>query len=133
MLIDAFSSDSIPTHLLTVEAVRDYLRTVSNKGVLVFHISNRHIDLAPILSRAAAELKVSTFVKRKRYSEREVAQFKTANDAVILLRDPQLAKMAIARGWKPLPVDLNEALWTDDYVNLLGALGRKWAKTFNLP
>ncbi len=133
LLIDAFSSDSIPTHLLTVEAVRDYLRTVSNKGVLVFHISNRHLDLAPILSRAAAELKVSAFVKRKRYSEREVAQFKTANDAVILLRDPQLAKMAIARGWKPLPVDLNEALWTDDYVNLLGALGRKWAKTLNLP
>ena len=56
LFLDAFSSGSIPVHLLTLEALEDYLRVLDEGGVLVVHISNRHLDLEPLLGLAATEL-----------------------------------------------------------------------------
>ncbi len=58
ILIDAFTGDGIPTHLLTREAIEIYLRHLSQGGVMVFHISNRYYDLRPVLKAIAAELKL---------------------------------------------------------------------------
>jgi hypothetical protein len=54
LLLDAFSSDAIPVHLLTVEAFRGYLRTLGPRGVLAVHVSNRYLDLTPLLARLGA-------------------------------------------------------------------------------
>ena len=55
LVLDAFSSDAIPIHLLTTEALRTYETRLSENGVLAFHISNRHIKLAPAIARLARE------------------------------------------------------------------------------
>ncbi len=56
IFMDAFSSDSIPIHLLTIEAIQEYMKRLNNDGCLLFHISNRHLDLLPILTMAAKKL-----------------------------------------------------------------------------
>ena len=63
LVLDAFSSDAIPTHLLTVEALRLYLTKLVNDGILAIHISNRYLDLGPILGRAAKELGVNALIR----------------------------------------------------------------------
>ena len=55
LVLDAFSSDSPPVHLLTAEAVADEVRTVKPDGLIAFHISNRYYDLAPAVAAAAAQ------------------------------------------------------------------------------
>src|SRR5262249_30439280 len=56
IIIDAFSSDAIPVHLLTREALQIYLRKLSSHGLLMFHITNRFVDLTPVLANLAREL-----------------------------------------------------------------------------
>ena len=56
LLMDAFSSGAVPTHLLTVEALRLYLDKLSDRGVLVMHVSNRHLDLIPVVLAAAQQI-----------------------------------------------------------------------------
>ena len=60
LVLDAFSSDSIPIHLLTVEAITDELRTVAPDGVIAFHISNRYYDLSPAIAAALDRLGLVT-------------------------------------------------------------------------
>ena len=61
-ILDAFSGDSIPIHLLTQEAVELYLSKLVPEGVLLFHISNRYMNLAPVIDRVATELKTTGFL-----------------------------------------------------------------------
>ena len=60
LVLDAFSSDAVPVHLLTVEAITDELRTLTSDGVIAFHISNRYYDLAPAISAALEDLGLTT-------------------------------------------------------------------------
>ena len=57
IVLDAFSSDTIPVHLLTREALAGYLSKLSPHGVIVAHISNRHLDLAPVVANVAQSLR----------------------------------------------------------------------------
>jgi hypothetical protein len=59
LIVDAFSSDAIPMHLITREAVQEYLTKVSDDGLVLFHISNRYLRLAPVLANLAADLGLS--------------------------------------------------------------------------
>jgi hypothetical protein len=61
-IVDAFSSDAIPTHLLTLEALTSYFDAITPHGVVAFHISNRHLDLEPVIGRLAAELSLTARV-----------------------------------------------------------------------
>ena len=63
LFLDAFASGSIPVHLLTLEALEDYLRVLEPDGALVVHISNRHLDLEPLLGLAATELGLAGAVR----------------------------------------------------------------------
>jgi len=56
LIMDAFNSDSIPTHLLTLEATREYLGRLATDGIVLFHLSNRHINLVPVLQATAHSL-----------------------------------------------------------------------------
>src|SRR5262249_44897593 len=65
LLVDAFSSDAIPLHLITREALSLYRRHLTADGIIAWHISNRYLDLRPVLSALATDASLSTFVVRE--------------------------------------------------------------------
>jgi hypothetical protein len=131
LLIDAFSSDSVPAHLLTVEAVRGYLTHIKPDGVLVLHLSNRNLDLpAPAMAVAHAAGGYA-LVQQHRARPDSPALWESSEDAVIIARTPQaLAHFAADKRWSPIDPTLARA-WTDDYTNLAGAMisrmKQRWA------
>jgi len=125
LLIDAFSSDTIPAHLLTVEAVRGYLTHLKPDGVLILHLSNRNLELkAPTQAVAAAAGGVAR-LQSYRPSKAEEARWAIAEDAMIVGRSPPaLERFNNDARWKtPPPTHVRP--WTDDYINLAGALWRR--------
>ena len=122
LVIDAYSSDAIPVHLATVEAVQLYTERLAADGVLVFHISNRFYDLAQPLAAIAQTLGLEG-----RMQERSSATIRaTVGDAdssvVVLARDAAaLGEIASDPRWVALPSPRIPA-WTDDHADLLAAL-----------
>ena len=115
LLVDAFSSDAIPVHLLTQEAVEGYLERTD--GPIAFHISNRYFDLEPVLGRVATELGLDAWVLRYRPDIDARTTGAAATDWMVLSPADSAAPgpdWAVAR--------TDGSLWTDDYSNLLGAL-----------
>ncbi|MDB5464462.1 MAG: putative spermine/spermidine synthase protein [Phenylobacterium sp.] len=126
LLIDAFSSDAVPTHLLTVQAVRGYLTHLKPDGVLILHLSNRNLDLngpAQAVARAAGGVALIQHYRPK--PGEDLGGWPSLEDAVIIARSPAgLARFAHDGRWRP--TDPNTARpWTDDYTNLFGALLRR--------
>jgi len=122
LLIDAFSSDSVPAHLLTVEAVKGYLARLKPDGVLILHLSNRNLELAgPAMAVADAAGGVA-LLQRHRAPKGTPMFWESSEDALIVARTPQaLATFAADPRWTPS--DPTQARpWTDDYMNLVGAL-----------
>jgi SAM-dependent methyltransferase len=123
LLIDAFSSDAVPTHLLTVEAVRGYLTKLKPDGVVILHLSNRNLELngpAQAVAKAAGG-----YALIQNYEAPRTGDWESSEDAVVIAKSPQaLAGLAADRRWRP--VDATQARpWTDDYTNLIGALWRR--------
>jgi SAM-dependent methyltransferase/predicted secreted protein len=116
LAVDAFSSDAIPVHLLTAEAFETYFRHLKPGGVLAVHISNRYLDLKPVLRQAAASF------------GRHVAMVDEDDDAergvygstwVLIAADPKAFEdKPLAGVVQPLPDDRQVRLWTDDYSDL---------------
>jgi len=127
VVIDAFSSDSIPIHLLTVEALQLYLDKLDRHGVLALHISNRHLDLAPALSSTVARIPGLSAVAV--YDEQPADRYDAASSEVMFIaRDP--AALAPIRAWAGArPVTATSArAWTDDYSDVLSAILRRLTK-----
>jgi len=124
LIIDAFSSDAVPTHLLTAEAIEGYLKLVKPNGVVVLHLSNRNLDITlPAIAAAQALGKSSLHqIYYEGDSTPEMAEAST--EALILSPTPEgLADFRADARWKqPLPTTVRP--WTDDYVNLFGSLWR---------
>jgi SAM-dependent methyltransferase len=126
LLIDAFSSDAVPTHLLTVQAVRGYLTHLKPDGVLILHLSNRNLDLnGPAQAVARAAGGVALIQHYRPAPGQDLAGWPSPEDAVIVARSPAgLVRFAGDRRWEA--TDPNRARpWTDDYTNLFGALWRR--------
>ncbi|MDH3607201.1 MAG: fused MFS/spermidine synthase [Acidimicrobiia bacterium] len=118
IVMDAFSSDAIPTHLITREALDVYLKHLRPDGVLAVHISNRHLDLEPVLGRLAAEAGLVAETRDHTPSEAAEAEGATSSSWVVMARAAeQLAGISATPGWEPPPVD--GPLWTDSYTSLL--------------
>ncbi len=120
LVVDAFSGDSIPVHLLTREAFQLYFRQLKPDGVLAVHISNSYVDLEPVVASAAASL------------HKEAVLIRNSNDPPkgifssiwVLVGSPEgfEARREIeAKGLIILPPSKNR-LWTDDYSNLFEVL-----------
>jgi spermidine synthase len=119
LVIDAFSSDSIPAHLLTKEAVAVYRSQLRDGGILAFHVSNRHLELVPVVAGIAnANGLRAWLVDHEPGGDRSLAKSRwvlaTAGDRIRV----RLASVARAREVHPH----RTRIWTDDYSNLLGAL-----------
>ncbi|WP_309089508.1 fused MFS/spermidine synthase [Phenylobacterium sp.] len=122
LLIDAFSSDAVPAHLLTVEAVQGYLARLKPDGVLVLHLSNRNLDLmgpAQAVARAAGG---QALAQRYRPANDPQGSWESAEDAVIVARNREaLAAFAADSRWERAN-PFQAKPWRDDYTNLAGAL-----------
>jgi SAM-dependent methyltransferase len=124
LVIDAFSSDSIPTHLLTEEALRGYLRVLKPNGVVVLHLSNRHLEITTPAVAAVRAIGGAVLTQNYVADRDVVALWESSTDALVFAHTPQaLADFAADGRWEtPPPTDTKP--WTDDYTNLVGALWR---------
>ena len=124
LFLDAFTSGSIPVHLLTLEAFRDYLRVLAPDGVLVLHVSSRHLDLEPLLGLTAGELGLAGAVRRyeaPRWSSEGSLPMTT--HLVVLAREQSVLQgLALSEDWEPLalrePTWWRRA-WSDDRAGLV--------------
>ena len=118
LVLDAFSSDAIPVHLLTVEALRDAMRTVAPGGLLAIHVSNRYYNLGPAVAAAARDLGLAAL--RRVYSPTPAGKEMGAIGSIwmVLARDPGLLAPLADTGWEPVPVDGVTAI-TDDRPDIL--------------
>ncbi len=122
IVLDAFTSGSIPVHLMTREAVELYLERLRPGGVLLFHVSNRHLDLAPVLGAHARELGLSAFVRRDTRALPEAGIL--GSDWVLLARGPDDLRGIPSLSWHPLRPGPDAPSWTDDFSSLLGV--QRW-------
>jgi len=127
MVLDAFSSDAIPIHLLTREALKLYLAKLSESVVVVFHISNRYLDLKPVLGNLAHDANLMCLVlEDMELSEAEKRAKKAPSTwAVIARGSPDLSRLSADHHWKPLSGSPGSTLWTDDFSNIISVF--KWS------
>lgn len=119
LILDAFSSDAIPVHLMTREALQIYLSKMSGDGVLAFHVSNRHLDLRPVLAALAADLGLTAYGQIDYVMDR--AADRVSSSWLMMARDPS-ALSALASDARWTQPRAASDLWTDDYSNVFKAL-----------
>jgi hypothetical protein len=126
IIVDAFSSDAIPVHLITKEAIALYLSKLDPSGAIVVHISNRHLDLSRILARTAAEHGLATHLSHDSTDEPVERRYRSPSLAVVLARDPvQIGSGAVPNVLKRLEPDMARRPWTDDFSNIVQAIADK--------
>ena len=124
IFLDAFSSDAIPIHLITREALALYLEKLAEGGIVVFHISNRHLNLAPMLAGLADS---AGLAGRRQFHVPASIDTETLrqvpSDVVVMARNERdLAPLDASGNWTRLETLEKSTPWTDDYSNILGAL-----------
>jgi hypothetical protein len=124
LIFDAFSSDSIPVHLMTREALALYLEKLADHGVIAFHISNRHIDLQPVLANLAVDAGLVAWTQGHRTTpEMREQDYKVDSNWVVMARQPEdVGALSSDSRWHRLAPHAGLRLWTDDYSNILGAM-----------
>jgi len=120
--IDAFSSDAIPVHLLTREAIDLYVKKLRPRGLLAFHISNRHLRLKCVLGDiAAAEGMIALRRNDGQRTEEQIALGKQTSEWVVLAhRREDVDALADNPQWTALQPRPNARVWTDDFSNVFG-------------
>jgi len=123
IVLDAFSSDAVPVHLMTREAVILYLERLSPGGVLVFNVSNRHLTLGPVLARVASSLGL-TAIERMHWVDRDAfAAGQRSSNWVVMARSSEDLKELLADSrWRVPQIEDSTPLWTDDFSNILSLL-----------
>ena len=123
LAVDAFSSDAIPVHLITREALGTYLRHMKPDGIVAFHVSNRFLDLIPVVARLAREHGAHAVLVRDDPDEEEDVR-RSRSDWVLVSRDPAALKREaiVAGGGEPAGDQPEWRTWTDDYSNLIQIL-----------
>jgi hypothetical protein len=124
IVVDAFSSDAIPAHLLTREAIQLYLSKLSDRGIVVLHLSNRNLALVSEAARVAHDLNVPYLYRMSdRFEQPRVSYLGgLAASVMIIAKTPQaLTTLTLNPDWRVLPAPPGRAR-TDDYINLPRAL-----------
>jgi hypothetical protein len=133
IMLDAFSGDGIPTHLLTREAIEIYLSHLSQSGIMVFNMSNRYYDLRPVLKATATELGLRGAMKGSDWTRLE--PYQAVSSYVVLTRSPERLEPLVKRGWKQFRNGdglEQTGIWTDNHINIIGSLklGSGWTNEF---
>lgn len=137
LFADAFSSDAVPVHLLTREAVQLYISKLAAHGVLVVNVTNRCLDLEPVVAGLAEELSLTARIREESpatLTSEDKKQGKAPSRWIVLARQPaDLGGLVDDIRWRPLRPQAGVAVWSDDYSNLLSVFRwwpREWRGTF---
>lgn len=125
--LDAFSSDTIPAHLLTMDAIKVYLDHLNDRGILLFNLSNRYFNLGDALARNATDLGLK-YAIRLDWEHMEDRPYASASLWFVMARPDASLTPLQAMGWVTLPPPADLRAWTDDYTNLLSVF-----RIFHLP
>ncbi len=128
--VDAFSSDAIPIHLITREAMAVYLRKLAPHGIAVIHVSNRFLELASVVTGiAAANGAVTRVNDGSDFVEKEGEYLFVGTVAAVARNDIDFGALALSNYWPRQAPDPNQWVWTDDYSNVVGAVIRQLRAT----
>ena len=126
IIVDAFSSDAIPIHLLTREAMAIYLKKLSGHGMVVMHVSNRHLELVSVVAGIAAANGLVTLVSDGTDLDEAANPYKySATVAAVARSEEDFGALAHSANWTLESPDPNQWVWSDDYSNIVGAVIRK--------
>ncbi len=124
IVVDAYSSDAIPVHLATREAMTIYKSKLAPHGAIVVHVSNRHLELASVIVGIADANNLKSWVYLD--NPRREEEYIFANNVVISAGDESdVGEIAYGDVWKAASPDQLQRVWTDDYCNILGAVWRR--------
>ena len=128
IIVDAFSSDAIPIHLLTREAMAIYLKKLAPGGVVLMHVSNRHLELASVVANVANAHGMVTRVNSGE-EERDEDEYEFGGTVVAAARnEADFGALLKAEHWRELKPDRRQRVWTDDYSNIVGAIVRSMSQ-----
>lgn len=119
IVLDAFSSDAIPIHLLTLEALDLYLQKLKPDGFIAFHVTNRHLDVAKMVARLAWERGLA--IRHQNFVPSNLSPEISRAEWIVLARRETLFEpldRAFGSKWQQPPLDLKLKPWRDDYSNL---------------
>jgi SAM-dependent methyltransferase len=122
LVVDAFSSDAVPMHLLTREAFADYRRMLTPNGLLLVHISNRYLDLEPVVAGAATTGGWQAWMRYYRPPADRMTLNETSSEWIALSQSPEtIAKLVRGSGqeWTVLAPRAGFRAWTDDHASVL--------------
>jgi tetratricopeptide (TPR) repeat protein/spermidine synthase len=122
LVVDVFTSDTVPIHLINRESLQIYLDRLAGHGLLAIHISNRFLDLGPILGKLAEDAGVPTLIGDDNVPESGYAH--VGSTWVVMAREvDDLEALAVDSNWRPTQV-AEGRVWTDDFSNVLSAVER---------
>ncbi|HEV7258384.1 MAG TPA: fused MFS/spermidine synthase [Bosea sp. (in: a-proteobacteria)] len=127
IVVDAFSSDAIPIHLMTTEAIGLYLAKLKPNGAVLFHISNRNMDLAPIVTATAHAKSLTTWIRSRQQTPDLLAQMKYSPHVAMVARREEDVRLPAEQGWVRQDAPGIARAWRDDYADVIGAIWRKLA------
>jgi spermidine synthase len=123
LILDAFSSDAIPVHLLTREALSLYLSRLAPNGIIALHISNLHLSLSPVLGRLAQDQGLVAVWQREPATAGSLTDGKFPSEWMVIARNrADLGALVNDPRWKAPAVAPTTPLWTDDFSNILSVL-----------
>jgi hypothetical protein len=130
LILDAFTSDAIPVHLLTREALALYMRKLVPGGIALLHISNRYLDLEPVVANLVEDAGLAGLIEEHQPSEEERHLGGSSSTWVAVTYAPSdLEMLNLCDGWRPPTPDPAVGVWTDDYSNVFRTL--VWGKLFH--
>src|SRR5665213_1736592 len=127
LILDAFTSDYVPVHLLTKEASAHHKWKLSLHGVIVFRIDNRNLELADVVAASAAANGMAVAVHMGHAPTNAHRMVTAPEVAVVAQSAADLAGLKLDAGWKPRAAPAGFRVWTDDYSNILGVLLQRLA------
>jgi spermidine synthase len=116
IILDAFNSDAIPVHLMTLEAFTMYHQKLTENGVILVNLSNRHLQLLPVLNAVGRSLDMMVFYLVHK-GDPKLGQF-NSEWALLTMNQPLAMKLMQGTGWR-FVADNEQLLWTDDYSNIV--------------
>ena len=123
LVLDAFSSDSIPVHLLTREAFKTYLDKLEPDGLLVIHVSNRYLNLVPAVANLGGEMHMKVLKRTFMPTSEEADRMITGATWMVLSKNaPLIARLAGDAGWREIVPNPDFPTWTDSYSNIWSVL-----------
>ncbi|MBN9600331.1 MAG: fused MFS/spermidine synthase [Afipia sp.] len=124
IIVDAYSSDAIPIHLATEEAMAIYKDKLAPQGAVLMHVSNRHLELASVVVGIAEENDLKSWVYNED-SGRDGEYIFTTNVVISAREEADVGRLASDGKWMLTKATEGQRVWTDDYSNVLGAVWRR--------